>query len=247
MKQYSDITALIKEKIGTMIFVGFLLAAASFLFLLINEKNFSSSTDYLVVQNSTNTTDTYALAKSAEYTGKIISEGVYSELFINEVVKTGKINSEFLPFDKKNKLKNWSKMVGVNQRANLGIINVTVFDNNQKQALAVSQAISEVLTMNSKLFLGEGQMIEVRILSGPVLQNNPSIANIIFATFGGFIFGAFIALVRIFYKANNLTVKTYSSAPVFENVGFSTKERMNDSGIFAQDDNYLESLRNMEK
>jgi len=38
-----------KQKIGTFLLAGFLLAALSFLFLVVSQKSFKASTDYLVV------------------------------------------------------------------------------------------------------------------------------------------------------------------------------------------------------
>ena len=246
MKQYSEFMALVRQKLGSIILLGILLSALSFLFLVSNERNFKVSTDYLVVQNSSNSTDTYALAKSAEYIGRILAEGMRSELFINEVIKTGKVNPEFLPFDKKEKLKNWEKMVRVEQNANLGIISVSVFNDSQRQAAGIAEAVSEVLTTKNNLFRGEGQHIEVRILSGPVVEKNPSLADIIAAAVAGFVFGSFVSVVFIYYKTPGKT-KTYGSSAAFGQMGMGQKERMDRSGIFAQDDNYLESLRNLDK
>lgn len=184
-----------------MFLAGLFLSSISFLFLVLNEKNFKVNSDFLIVQNANASQDAYSLSKSAEYFGKVLSESVYSELFINEVVKTGKVNAEFLPFDKKEKIKTWSKIVSASQNSNLGIINIKVFDNNQKQAIAISEGVSEVLTTKNNLFRGEGQNIEVKILSGPIIEKNPSILNIMAIILGGFLFGFLLSAVLVYYKS----------------------------------------------
>ena len=198
--QNGQIWALIKKKIGTIFLFGLLVAAISFFILVMKEKNYKVETDYLIVQNQTSSQDFYTLSKSAEYIGKILNEGIYSEIFTNEVVKTGKVNSEFLPFDKKAKLKQWGDTVQVSLNPDLGIISVQVFDNNQNQAVAISQAIADVLTTKSNLFYGEGQNIDVKVLSGPVLEKNPSLLNVAAVSLGGFALGILLSSLWIISK-----------------------------------------------
>lgn len=198
--QINQILALIKQKIGIIVLMGLFLSALSFLVLVVKEKNFKVGTDYLIVQNQSGSQDFYTLSKSAEYIGKVLNEGIYSELFITEVVKTGKLNPELLPFDKKEKLKAWSETVQVGLNPDLGIVSVQVFDNDSKQSLAIAQAISEVLTTKSNLFYGEGQNIDVKVLSGPVLEKNPSIGNIIAVLLAGFLLGVILSLLQIILK-----------------------------------------------
>lgn len=239
MKHYNNFLSQIKYNIGSIVLFGILVAALSFLFLVTNEKNFRVSTDYLVVQNSQNTTDTYALAKSAEYAGKILSEGMRSELFINEVIKTGKVNQEFLPFDKSSKLSEWKKKATVTQNANLGIISVSVFDDNQRQAIGISEAISDVMTTKNSLFRGEGQNIEVRILSGPVVEKNPSTSKIIAAIIAGFLFGAMIYIAWVFYKTGD-ELEKYRSQIAFKEMGY---ENMSNEKFNTEENSHNESLK----
>lgn len=235
MDPYSKIMSILKHRRGAMILVGFLFASCSFFFLVISEKNFKASTDFLVIQNANATQDVYSLSKSAEYLGNIFSESVTSELFIKEVMNTGKVNQDFLPFNKKEKLKKWSEIVRVSQNENLGIINLNVFDNSQKQVLAISEGIGLVLTQKNNLFRGENQNIEVIILSGPVLEKNPSTKAITLAIVGGFFFGGMMSLVYMFYN-ENLIVHSRKSFLLKGNIIGSSKEEL-------LDEEYLESLK----
>jgi uncharacterized protein involved in exopolysaccharide biosynthesis len=197
--QSEQILPLIKRKLGAIMLTGILIAALSFLFLVVSQKNFKVGTDFLIVQNQSGAQDFYSLSKSAEYIGRILSEAVYSDTFIDEVVKTEKVNSEFLPFNKKDRLDQWKKMVKVNNDPQLGILKVETFGNNQKETLAISEAISQVLTTKNNLFRGDGQNIDVRILSGPILEKNPSFSDIALVMIGGFIAGILLSIFWIIY------------------------------------------------
>jgi uncharacterized protein involved in exopolysaccharide biosynthesis len=203
--QSGQILPLIKRKLGAIVLTGVLVAALLFLFLVVSQKNFKVGTDLLVVQNQSGAQDFYSLSKSAEYIGKILSEAVYSELFIDEVIKTEKVGSEFLPFDKKDRMDEWKKTVKVNNNPQLGIMEIETLGNDQKETLAISEAISQVLTTKNNLFRGEGQNIDVRILSGPILEKNPSLSDIIFIMVGGFLAGMILGIFWIIYgpKKNN--------------------------------------------
>ena len=191
---------LMKKNIGFIALGGILLGSLSFLFLVINEKNFKVQTDFLIVQNQNEGQDYYTLSKSAEYLGNVLGESVYSELFVDEIVKTGKVDSEFLPFDKKERMKEWSKMVNVNRNPQLGMITVSVLNNNQKTASDISDGIAEVLTKKNYLFRGNGQDIEVRILTGPIVEKNPSFLNLFLVIVGGFLIGAILSIAWLYYK-----------------------------------------------
>jgi capsular polysaccharide biosynthesis protein len=195
----------LKGKSGLIFLVGFLLAALSFLFLVASQKNFRAQTDFLVVQNQNQAgpQDYYSLSKSAEYLGKILGEAAYSELFIDEVVKSEKVNRNFLPTDKKMKLETWSQMVKVNRNQQLGMVSVEVLADSHKDALTISEGIADVFTNKNYLFRGDGQNIDIRLLSGPVVEKNPSLKSILLSIVGGFLVGMILAVVGFFLSWQN--------------------------------------------
>lgn len=200
---YGQIRALLRQKFGIIFLGGILLAVLTFFFLVISEKNFKVSTTFLIIQNNSGTQDYYSLSKSAEYISRILSESVTSELFINEAVNTGKVNREFLPFDKKNRLKEWNKMVNIRRDSELGILEVEIENDSQKEALAISQALAIVLTEKNNIFRGENENISVKILSGPIIERNPSLTKTILSALGGFVLGILIGTAVIYYARKN--------------------------------------------
>lgn len=183
-----------------MILIGLLAAALSFLFLVTTQYNFRAGSDLLVVQNQNGFTDYYALSKSADYLTSVLVESAYSEKFISEVKNTGLVSAAFLPANKLDSLKKWERMVKISRNPNLGIVRIEVFGEDQKQVTDISNAIIQVMTTKNYLFLGSGQNIDVRVLSGPIWEKNPSVGNIALAVIGGFIIGFLLALLGIFYR-----------------------------------------------
>lgn len=200
--------ALLKAKFGIIIFLGFLFAVVSFFGLMVLEKPFQSSMDFLVVQTNGQAQDFYTQFKSSEYLGKVLSEAIYSERFIDAVVETGKVNSEFLPFDKKNRLKEWGEMVAVKKNLELGIISVTVKSDRERDAARIMNGIAEVLTQKNSLFRGgDEKSVEVRVLSGPISEQNPTVSGILKVIIGGFVAGCLSAVFWVVLQSEILLRK----------------------------------------
>mgnify|MGYP000999231772 CR=1 FL=1 len=200
MYQNNQFLSVIKQNIGIITLAGILVGSLSFFFLVLNEKGFKVQNDFLIVQNQNEGQDYYTLSKSAEYLGNVLGESVYSELFIDEVVNTGKVSNSFLSLNKKERMKEWSKMVKVTRNPQLGMIGIAVLNDNQKTASNVSDGIGEVLTKKNYLFRGNGQDIEVRILTGPIVEKNPSFTNLFLVIVGGFLMGAILSIFWLYYR-----------------------------------------------
>ena len=191
---------ILKKRRGVLVTIGFLFAALSFVGFLAMEKNFKSEIKFLIVQEQSGAQDYYSLSKSAEYLGKIMGEAIHSELFIEEVIKTGKVDEEFLPFDKKERMKEWARVVKVGGNYQLGTIEVSVYSNSSREIQGLSEAIISVLTEKNNLFRGGDQSIQVRVLSGPIMEKNPTLANITLIVLGGFSLGVLISVLWLYYS-----------------------------------------------
>ena len=201
---YQQLFALLRAKFGTLILFGLLFGAIGFFGLMVTEKRFQSRMDFLVVQTNVANLDFYTQFKSSEYLGNILAEALYSERFVNAVVETKKVNPEFLPFNKKDKLKAWNEMVSVSKNLQLGIISVTVKSNSEKDAAKVTEGIAEVLTTRNALFRGgEEKSVEIRVLSGPIVDENPTAGKMLQVTLGAFLAGMLMTAFVILVKAES--------------------------------------------
>lgn len=192
---------LAKTRVKSMVLAGLLVAALSFLFLVTTQNNFRAGTDLLVVQNQNGFTDYYALSKSADYLTSVLVESVYSEKFIGEVKNTGLVSMTFLPANKLDALKKWESVVKISRNQNLGIVHMEVFGADQKQVIDISNAVIQVMTTKNYMFLGSGQNIDVRVLSGPIWEKNPTIVNITITMVSGFLVGIVLSLMWIYFRA----------------------------------------------
>lgn len=196
-----SLISLVKRHFGTLLLTGLFFGAASFFALTFFSKRFIVTTDYQVIQSATQAQDYYTQFKSAEYMGKILADAIHSERFVTEVIATGKVNAEFLPFDKKDRLKEWQKTVSVANTIELGKIRVSVRAESERETNRIMEAISTVLIEKNKLFRGgDEKSVEIRVLSGPILERNPTPERIFQVTIIGFLLGAFLAFSRVLFR-----------------------------------------------
>lgn len=211
------IIALLRSKIGTLILWGIVFGALAFFGLIMTEKPFQTKMDFLVVQTTATNQDFYTQFKSSEYLGKILAEAVYSDRFVDALVETGKVNKEFLPFDKQKRLATWSKMVTVEKNLELGIISVTVKGDRERDVAKVMDGIAQVLTEKNSLFRGgDEKSVEIRVLSGPILEQNPNFVKIakvvVIAFLAGLFLTAFFLIVK--YEARYKALSRNDSVPL---------------------------------
>jgi capsular polysaccharide biosynthesis protein len=193
-----DFLSLIKKKTGIIILFGLIFALFSFYAFVFTQKRYETKTDFLIIQDQVGSQDFYSLSKSAEYIGGILSEAIYSSVFIEEVKNTNKVDASYFPVDGRDMMKAWKKAVKIENSPNLGILKIDVYDNDKNTAIGISQAISEIMVNKNYLFRGKVDL-EVRVLSGPITEKNPSVGKILLVIVGGFIVGALIELMHVYY------------------------------------------------
>lgn len=220
MYYYSLFFTQLRRNIGNVAFFGLLGAMAAFLFLIFVPNAYKVQTDFLVMQNSQDPKDFYTLSKSAEYSGNVLREAIMSDLFLNEASKTGYFEEKPFSGDERNRLKAWRKTVEVRQRSNAGILEVTVYHDSRNDAVGIAKAVSEVLINQNTLFRsGSSESLSIKMISGPIVEQNPSILELILGSIAGMIGGIALFLIRLWYKqeVDMTDYSTFSLNKSYEN------------------------------
>ena len=192
---------LLGDKKGMVMLFGVLLAALTFWGAIIANKNFQARADVLIVQNQNGYSDYYALSRSADYLSQVLTESIYSERFIQKVAEKNIVNIDnMLPKDKSEKLKKWNQMVEVTKKSDTGILSIETYGVTPTEAIQTSEAVLKVLTEDYYIFLGRGQDLDVRVLSGPILEKTFGTLSLAFIIFGGFVIGCLLAVMWFYFS-----------------------------------------------
>jgi capsular polysaccharide biosynthesis protein len=195
----TNFSSFLQKKLKALVLCGLLVSATAFLILILVSKKYDVKTDFLVTQSSRDFRDFYSVAKSSEYLSRILSQSVYSDRFIEEVVQTGKVDKNFLPIEQNERIKVWEKTIKVNtKRSDVGIVGIEILHNDKREAMKISQAVGQVMMERNHLFRGGGEHdASVTVFSGPILESNPTLSKVLGVIISGFLAGFFGALVWV--------------------------------------------------
>jgi capsular polysaccharide biosynthesis protein len=199
---FIDMKILVKRSLGTLILMGVLGASLSFFLLMFTTPHYRTTSEFLVVQSGGTNQDFYSQFKSSEYLSKVLAEAIQSESYINAVIETGKISPALLPVDKKDRLEAWGKMVTVKKNLELGVIEIKVNGDNQRDMTAVMEGVTDVLVNKNTLFRGGNpESVQIKTLSGPITEKVPGVALVVKTILAGFLAGLLVAFLALFLKS----------------------------------------------
>lgn len=202
------ILTILRNSIISLVLGGLFFGAFSFFLLVMTQEKSRATTDILIVQNKEGFSDYFALSKSVDYLSGILIESVYSERFLSEMKNVNAASLAFLPTDKLDRLKDWQKKVSIQKNANAGIISIEVYGDSQQQVLDTSNTLVEVLTKQYAQFIGQGQNIEIKVLSGPLSERNPTVLQLALVSLGGFLLGSVLIFLWLVYREEKKAQKS---------------------------------------
>ena len=173
-----------------------LLIAVSFL----QSFKYRASSKLIVLQKYESGFDPYNIARSADYLSGILARVVTSESFMDEVLMSNiSIDRSYFPHDSEKRLKKWEKTVSAVSVKDFGMIELTVYHPDKRQAQTIAETADYVLKTKHRLYHGNGTAASVEIISEPIVSGwpvKPNLPlNVALAVFGGMTAG----LVFVYY------------------------------------------------
>ena len=231
---YPSFITSIRKNLSNILLAGLIGGALTFLALIVIPDAFKVRTDFLIIQKTASSQDFYTLSKSAEYSGNVLKESILSDLFYQEALATGYFSDESFLGDERTRLKKWQNTVSVSQRTTAGILEVAILHDDRTQATGIARAISEVLINKNDMFRsGTSEDLSIKRISGPLVENNPSVPQLILGIIGGMILGGALFVLWIWYRIE-FRIKNYS---VFlDAVGNYTDDSIGGEAVYKSED-----------
>jgi hypothetical protein len=195
-----DIILELKRKTGRILFSGIIVSALAFSFMLFSQPAYRADIDFLVSPKNATGSDYYSLSRSSEYLGKALAQIVVSEKFMEAGFDSGMVDRAEFPIDKKDRLKQWSDTVSVSRGSEGGMLHVRVLAKSGRSVERTAKAVTDILSNKAGEFLGSGSEVDIRILSGPIVDRNPSFGELVAGSIGGFILGTFSVIISLLYR-----------------------------------------------
>ena len=184
--------------------------ALVFVFMIMTEPRYRAETDILIAQADSTATDFYTLSRSNEYLNNVLSDALYSELFINEVESVISLD-ELLPNERSKRLDVWKETVAVGKNFQGNMLHITVYHDSAQKSLEISESIAKVLSEKNYLFRsGSKDGVFVKVVSGPFVENNPPLEKLIMTSFFGFVIGGVLTFFFFLFRENSQQQKVQS-------------------------------------
>ena len=196
--EFNEFKNLVKKKKGTILSLSILLIVLVVIISLLSGLKYSAQSKLLVVQDTGNT-DAYAVSRSNEYLGNLLSQVVYSGSFFNLVINNPqyKVSQEYFSGTYSERLKLWRKTISTKTLSDTGIIEVSIYHPSPDQARLLSLAVNDVLINNNSNYHG-GSGVKVSVLDQPLVSNYPDQPNLVFNFVFALILGIFLSLIFIY-------------------------------------------------
>lgn len=148
--------------------------------------------------------DAYKEAKSAEFTGRIVREIIFSNSFMKSVLESNsELNSYFISISKneQEKLENWHEILGVSQIPNTGILNISSKTPTRNQSKELLKSIVLALDSDVAALTGD-ELVGIKVVDAPFYLEDPT-PNIWLNAIAGGVFGAILAVILITIYGND--------------------------------------------
>lgn len=175
-------------------------------FSLAQPLKYRSTVKLLVVQKQLpgNNSDAYAMMRSSEYIGKILSKVADSTSFAEKVfLVSNDIDRSYFGDDAKKLSKKWSNTIEAKSLNETGIIEVSAYHTDKLQAEKIVRAISAIMIANHAEYHGLNDAVEIKLLDKPITTNYPVKPNLAVNVVLAFFAGLFTSLAWIYLTNNN--------------------------------------------
>src|SRR3989344_5718967 len=186
--------------VGGLVFA--LLSMVSSLFL---PKQYSATSQVLIISRDRTGTDPYTQARSAEKIGSNLAQIMDTTYFYNKVIGSA-ASFDRKPWTKlsdRQQRKKWSRDIQANMLYGASLMNVKIFSYNEIEAANLSKAVSGVLVSQGWEYLGGD--VAIKLISEPLVSRWPVRPNLLLNAGVGFLVGFLISSLWVLrYKKHHL-------------------------------------------
>jgi capsular polysaccharide biosynthesis protein len=197
---------LLRKHAALIIIWGLVFSLFSTVSSLFFPKQYSATSELLIISRDKTGTDPYTQAKSAEKIGANLAQIINTTDFFNKV-----FTNTSMPFDRepwmgledRKQRKKWTKDVQASMVYGVSIMSVQAYSYSQAEAKNLANAVSQTLVSQGWEYLGGD--VAIKLISEPLVSKRPTRPNILLNAGIGFMIGGLIsALWVVRYKKHNL-------------------------------------------
>ena len=184
-----DFIQLAKKRKMTVISITLIFVILGLVVTLAQPLKYRATSRLLILQPNT-AADAYAVARSNQYVGGLISEVIYSGAFLDA------LNSSQFVFDRnyfsgtyKQNIKEWKKTVFAKSGGDTGVIDVEIYHTSPEEAHNIALAVNQLIISGQSPYKFNAAQTKISVIDQPVVSSYPVKPNIAMNLALGLIFG----------------------------------------------------------
>lgn len=196
---------LLQKRWRLIVLVGVLAAALAVLASLVFPLEYRADAQVLVISKSRYGVDPYTAVKSAEQVGENIAQVVKTNDFFLKTMSQMGYNidkSRFENVSERLKRKYWQKALNVSVVYGTGVLNISAFNKDSRQAEQLAGAVATALVSSGWEYVGGD--VSFKIVNDPVATRFPARPNLLLNGILGLLAGVIIMAVFVLRRYKNI-------------------------------------------
>ncbi len=165
---------------------------------------YSSTVRLLVMQDVGASVDAFTASRSEERIAENLATIVYTTTFFDRVLDAGfAIDARYFPTQDNRRRRAWTRTVTPTVSRGSGILTVTAFHPDVRQAELIAQAVGFVLRERVGEYTSGGN-VQVRLIDAPLNSRWPVRPNFVANGLSGFFLGGFVGAGYVLLRAERV-------------------------------------------
>ncbi|MBI5370071.1 hypothetical protein HZA85_02710 [Candidatus Uhrbacteria bacterium] len=188
----------------TILMFGLLGLVFALIVSFVQPLQYGSTARLLILQDVGSSVDAYTASRSEERIAENLSTIIYTSTFLDQVLSAGfDIRANTFPTDSANRRRAWHKAVTATVSRGSGLLTISAYDQDVRQAEQVVRAVAFVLTGRVGEFTSGGN-VQVRLIDAPLNSRWPVRPNIFANTLTGLILGGFVGIAVVLVQTEKI-------------------------------------------
>ncbi|KKW32773.1 MAG: hypothetical protein UY77_C0014G0013 [Candidatus Uhrbacteria bacterium GW2011_GWA2_53_10] len=165
---------------------------------------YSSTVRLLITQDIGISVDAYTASRSEERIAQNLATILFTTTFFNQVLNAGfTIDKNSFPTEDYRRRREWRRTIDASVSRGAGLMSVTAYHRDVKQAEQIARAIAFVLTERVGDYTSGGN-VRVRLIDAPLNSRWPVKPNVFANAVSGLVLGAFAGVAYVLLMADQI-------------------------------------------
>jgi len=188
----------------TIIMFGLLGLVLSLVISFVQPLRYASTARLLILQNIGTQVDAYTASRSEERIAENLSTIIYTSTFFDQVMDSGfDIDEDVFPTGDVQSRRAWRKTVSATVSRGSGLLSISAYHQDIKQAEQIVRAVAFVLTNRVGEFTSGGN-VQVRLIDAPLNSRWPVKPNVLANMLSGFFLAGFVGIGYVLLQSERL-------------------------------------------